>query len=364
MLATAFPLQNPAYLPHGYCYLWNPGLLGLHVISDGIITLSYFSIPIGLVWLVNKRKDLPFNWMFWLFALFIAGCGTTHLMEIWTLWHPSYWTAGLVKGFTAVASVGTAFALVPLLPKAAALPTPAQLEQANRDLGAVNQELEGFAYSVSHDLRTPLRAIDGFAQAMIEDHGPALPADAREMLGTISSNSRWMAQLIDDLLNFSRLGRQPMAMVELDMGSLVRAAAAQLQQVPARGTPELRIAELPRARGDASLIHQVWANLLGNAFKFSGKNRPAVIEVSGRREGAEVVYSVKDNGIGFDMRHAENLFGVFQRLHSAKDIEGTGVGLALVQRIVQRHGGRIWAESRLDEGATFFFTLPFSGGEG
>ena len=361
MPAVLSLVQNPAYLPHGYCYLWNPGLLGLHVVSDSIITLSYYSIPVGLVWLVRKRGDLPFNWMFWLFAIFIAGCGTTHLMEIWTLWHPSYWAAGVVKGMTAIASVGTAIALVPLLPKAVALPTTAQLELANRDLSAANQELETFAYSVSHDLRAPLRAIDGFAQALREDHGPSLPTDAQEMLEVVQGNSRQMGQLIDDLLAFSRLNRQPMSMIDLDMNELVRVTAGQLQQVPSPRPRDLRVGPLPRARGDSGLLRQVWVNLLGNAFKFSEGKEGAVIEVSGQRDGELVTYSVKDNGVGFDMRYAENLFGVFQRLHSANEFEGTGVGLALVQRIVQRHGGRIWAEGRVDEGATFFFTLPAAG---
>jgi len=276
MLALASPFQNPAYLPHGYCYLWNPALLGLHVVSDSIITLSYYSIPLGLVWLVRKRSDLPFNWMFWLFAIFIAGCGTTHLMEIWTLWHPSYWAAGLVKGMTAIASVGTAVALVPLLPKAAALPTPTQLQVANRELEAANQELEGFAYSVSHDLRAPLRAIDGFAHALIEDHGSILPPEAKTMLAVVQDNSRRMGQLIDDLLAFSKLSRQPMTVVAINMEELVRRTAQELQQLPSGRPRDLRIGSLPEAHGDPGLLRQVWANLLGNAFKFSDRGqRPA-----------------------------------------------------------------------------------------
>jgi light-regulated signal transduction histidine kinase (bacteriophytochrome) len=337
--------------------LWRPGLVSLHLISDSIIALSYYSIPIGLVWLIRRRRDLPFNWMFWMFAIFIAGCGTTHLMEIWTLWHPSYWAAGTIKAVTAVASIGTAVAMVPLLPRAAALPTPRQLEQANLELAKANRELEGFAYSVSHDLRAPLRAIDGFSQALIEDHGPTLKPEAQRLLAVVRENSQRMGTLIDDLLAFSRLARQPLTLAPLDMERLARAVVDQLGQ---EDTSRARttIGELPRALGDLALIRQVLVNLIQNAFKFSrGRSEPQV-EVSGRRERGEVVYTVRDNGVGFDMRYAGKLFGVFQRLHPIEQFEGTGVGLALVERIVVRHGGRVWGEGEVDRGAAFSFTLP------
>ena len=345
------------FLPHGYCYLWRPGLVSLHLISDSVIALSYYSIPLGLVWLVRRRRDLPFNWMFWMFAIFIAGCGTTHLMEIWTLWHPSYWAAGTIKAVTAVASIGTAAAMVPLLPKAAALPTPAQLEQANLELAKANRELEGFAYSVSHDLRAPLRAIDGFSQALIEDHGPRLEPEAQRLLAVVRENSQRMGTLIDDLLAFSQLGRQPLRLAPLDMEGLAREVVNQLGQEDA-GRARTTIGVLPRALGDLALIRQVLVNLIQNAFKFSrGRSEPRV-EVSGRRERGEVVYTVRDNGVGFDMRYVGKLFGVFQRLHSTEQFEGTGVGLALVERIVVRHGGRVWGEGEPDGGAAFSFTLP------
>ncbi len=351
-------LRDTSFLPHGYCYLWNPGLLGLHLVSDSIITLSYYSIPLALVWFVRKRPDVPFNWMFGLFAVFIFGCGTTHLMEIWTLWHPSYWAAGVIKGLTAVASVGTAVALVPLLPRAVALPTPTQLERVNAELAAANRELESFAYSVSHDLRAPLRAVNGFAQALVEDHGPALAPEARAMLDTVQANSRRMGRLIDDLLAFSRLGRQALTASPVDMTALAREVADEL--TPADGAAQLRIevAPLPPTQGDPALLRQVWLNLLGNAIKFSSGRPAPHVQVTGHQAEAETVYTVTDNGVGFDMRYADKLFGVFQRLHADREFQGTGVGLALVQRIVQRHGGRVWGEGRVDRGATFAFSLP------
>jgi len=349
--------MSQSFLPHGYCYLWQPGLLWLHLISDSVITLSYYSIPIGLVWFVQKRRDVPFNWMFWLFAIFIAGCGTTHLMEIWTLWHPSYWLSGGIKVVTAASSIGTAIALVPLLPKAVALPTPTQLERANRELRAANKELESFGYSVSHDLRAPLRAIDGFSHVLLEDHSEALDAEARRLLATVRANTQRMSRLIDDLLAFSRLGRKELEMAPVDLTSLAQTVVEDLQKASGEHHARVSIAPLPPARGDRALLHLVLTNLIGNALKFARGRAEPRIEIGAQTEDRETVYYVRDNGVGFDMQYAHKLFGVFERLHRAEDFEGTGVGLALVKRIVQRHGGRVWAKGKVNEGATLYFTL-------
>jgi signal transduction histidine kinase len=229
---------------------------------------------------------------------------------------------------------------------------------ANQQLEATNKELEAFSYSVSHDLRAPLRAVDGFASMVIEDYAEKLDAEGQRLLGVIRRNTQKMGQLIDDLLAFSRMGRREMAFAEIDMTALAADVADELRrQEPGRAI-EIAIASLPPAHGDPAMFRQVWANLLSNAIKFTRPRAPARIEVGGRTGGDENVYSVRDNGVGFDMQYREKLFGVFQRLHGPEEFEGTGVGLALVQRIVHRHGGRIWAEGKIDEGATFSFALP------
>ncbi len=231
------------------------------------------------------------------------------------------------------------------------------LELRARQLEVANKELESFSYSVSHDLRSPLRAIDGFSRLLQEDHDDKLNDESRRLLGVIRDSSQKMGQLIDDLLAFSRLGRKPLSNAGIDMNRLVKDVLSEMGTASGR-LPELMLGALPMAHGDAVLVKQVWFNLLSNAVKFSGRCEQPVIEVSGRENGEENIYSVKDNGAGFDMRYYDKLFGVFQRLHRTEEFAGTGVGLAIVQRVVLRHGGRVWAEGKVDEGAAFYFSLP------
>ncbi len=237
----------------------------------------------------------------------------------------------------------------------------AELEQRVTDrtalLEAANAELEAFSYSVSHDLRAPLRAVEGFTHILLEDFAPHLDAEGQRVCAVISQSARDMGQLIDDLLAFSRVGRAALAPSPVDMVDLATAAFLAVTTAAERGRVELRLGPLPPASGDPTLLRLVWGNLLSNAVKFSSREERPVIEVSAASADGEVVYSVVDNGAGFDMRYVGKLFGVFQRLHSSKEYAGTGVGLAIVQRIVSRHGGRVWAEGEIDKGASFHFTL-------
>ena len=229
-------------------------------------------------------------------------------------------------------------------------------KRSEERLSELNKELESFSYSVSHDLRAPLRAIDGYARMLDEDSGPQLGDEGRRLLGVVRSSARRMGRLIDDLLEFSRLGQLEPARSRLDMAALVRETAAELGADHPRATVD--VADLPPAPGDRALLKQVWSNLLGNALKYSAQAEAPRIEIAGRTDGEMLVYSVRDNGVGFDMRYAGKLFGVFQRLHRQDEFPGTGVGLAIVQRIVSRHGGRVWADARPGEGACFSFSLP------
>jgi PAS domain S-box-containing protein len=235
-----------------------------------------------------------------------------------------------------------------------------ELLQQKAGLAEANKELQSFSYSVSHDLRAPLRTIDAYVRIVEEDHLPELNTEVRRCLGVVKKAAGQAGELIDDLLEFSRLGRVGMDFRPTRMTELAREVAEGLQTVQQGCALDLTIGDLPRCHGDWRLLKAVWTNLLGNAFKFTRYRDPAQIEVGwlpDDRQADATVYYVKDNGVGFDMKYAHKLFGVFQRLHLKDEFEGTGVGLAIVQRIVQRHGGRVWAEGKVDGGATFFFSL-------
>jgi PAS domain S-box-containing protein len=621
-------------MPQGFCYFWNPGLVWLHVVSDSLIALSYYTLPVVLFWFVRRRRDLPFKWMFVPLGVFIIACGSTHLMEVWNIWHADYWTDGIINAITAVASVPTVILLARLAPQAAELPNlsewiranarleeevrerreiefdllisesnyreqaelldlthdaifvrgidrkvtywnrasewlygwpanevrgrvsnevlqsrfpiplaeiesevfengswegelvhrhrngseivvssrwalrrdaagnPAAILESNRDVThrvheeqkfrnllesapdgmvivgsdgciqlvnaqteklfgysraelvgqpveilipqrfhgshighrqdysqspraramgaalelfglrkdstefpvevclspletsegtlissairdvterrrsdesiqrlnaelrrrvaeatAVNKELESFSYSVSHDLRAPLRHIDGFARILQEEHAEKLSAEGRHHLDRILSAVTQMGRLVDDLLALARISRKEMLRERVNLSELVRQAVAELPGEPNERDIEWRIEPLPDVECDPGLLKLVFSNLLSNAVKFTRMRQPAVIEVGVRGTPDAPVFFVRDNGVGFDPRYADKLFGAFQRLHRQEDFEGTGIGLATVQRIIHRHGGEVRAEAVPGRGATFFFTL-------
>jgi len=233
-----------------------------------------------------------------------------------------------------------------------------RIQERSRELEASNAELESFSYSVSHDLRAPLRAIDGFCTMFMREYASQIPADGLDLLANVCAGTARMQRLIDDLLHLARFSRQPLAMHTLSMRDLVQRVLATLQHQWPERPRHLEVGELPDCRGDQSLLEHVLTNLLSNAFKFTATRDPPRIEVGAYTQGAEQVYFVRDNGVGFDMKYADKLFGVFQRLHSESEFPGTGIGLSIVRRIILRHGGRVWAESRPQQGTTLHFSLP------
>lgn len=239
-----------------------------------------------------------------------------------------------------------------------------RVKQLNADLRAKvlqvehsNKELESFSYSVSHDLRAPLRALNGYSKILEEDYGSQLDNEARRLLGNIKYNSQKMGVLIDDLLAFSRLGRKEVKKVMVNANDMVQSVLNEMKG-PGNPLPTLEIAPLAPGEADPVLLHQVWVNLISNAVKYSSKVAAPLVKIGCTETDKEVTYFVSDNGAGFDMRYIDKLFGVFQRLHDSSEFDGTGIGLAIVQRVIAKHRGRVWAEGAIDKGATFYFTLP------
>lgn len=374
------------FMPHGHCYLWQPALVWTHVISDVLIGLAYMSISISLYMLIKKIR-VPFSAVFVAFGIFIGACGMTHFMEAWNLWHANYWTAGALKLLTAAASVTTAGWLYHLAPNIFEYAKMAQraasqrfelaryaddLEKANLQLKneieerkrmeealhLVNRELEAFSYSVSHDLRGPLRGVDGFSQALLEDYSEQIDAEGKKYLQFIKQGAQTMQILIDDLLKLGRINRTELNISRFNISELSTQILNNLRKLePSGRSISVQVQPDLYVDGDKGLLALMLENLFSNALKYTSKKNLTQIEFGRLEKDGQNVFFVRDNGAGFSMTSYEKLFAPFQRLHSPKDFQGTGVGLATVRRIILRHHGDIWATAVPEEGATFYFAL-------
>lgn len=347
-------------MAHEYCYLREPKLIWLHVTSDVLIGASYVSISGTLAYLVYRAsRGIPFNWVFLAFGLFIVSCGLTHFMEVWVIWEPVYWLSGYVKVITAAASLATAIALFPLVPKVFALIDAARRgEQRRVEIEQLNQELERFNYSVAHDLRAPLRGIAGFSHILKEDHAAALPSEARLHLERIQQSVGRMDALISDLLRYSTVGRQEMLLRPVRLEDALR-SATDLIEAEIRETRAQIILQpgLPPVIGDPALLQVVLQNLLANALKFVAPGTTPVIEVRAQTQGRFVRLSIADNGIGIPPEARDKIFRMFERFHPT--YPGTGIGLAIVFRAVERMHGRIGiVREPRPQGTEFWLELP------
>lgn len=377
-------------MPHGMCYLWRPEILALHVVSDAVIALSYFSIPIVLFTFALRRPDLTYRPIVWLFAAFIVLCGVTHLFSIWTVWNPDYMIEGGLKVMTAGVSLATAVVLWPLLPRALALPSTRSLEAANQelteevarrtraeaelqafaavlerrveqrtsDLERANAALRQFASTASHDLQAPLRHIRVFSDLLGREDGERLSADGRDYLGRINASAERMQDLITVLLDYARLTNTPPRCGSVSLTEVADAARRQLEADIAQADATVTVHDLPDAFADSTLIERVFDNLICNAIKYAGPDAPNV-EITGRvRSDGLVEVTVTDAGPGVEPRYAEAVFEMLRRVHADSGVPGAGVGLAFCKQIVEAHGGRIWLDTAYTEGARFVFTLP------
>ncbi len=356
------------FMPHGYSYHWNPGLVWLHVISDLLITLAYVSIPITLVHFVRKRRDLPFDWMFLCFGVFIMACGATHAMEVWNLWHGAYWLAGVLKAITAFASVPTAVLLLQLVPKALALPSPEDARKANKALVRAKEEAERasrfkdqFLSTMSHELRTPLNSVLGFSALLAEERYGTLNERQARYVSHIHNGGQHLLNLINDILDLSKIeaGRLELAIenvlvptafaeVTSTLRSLVEKKSQTLSQFAATGLA---------IRADSTRFKQVLMNLVGNAIKFSPAG--GRIELVAHKTDGQVRVEVRDTGPGIPPQEQKRIFDAFYRFsQSGEATEGTGLGLAITQRLVELQGGQLGLQSQPGQGSCFFFALP------
>jgi signal transduction histidine kinase len=352
------------FMPHATCYLRNPKMILLHVSSDLAIGFSYVCISTTLGYLVYRAsRDIPFHWMFLAFGLFIVTCGMTHFMEVWTVWKPLYWLAGYVKVICAAASVTTAIALFPLVPRIFALINSVKVsEQRRQQLQTAYGEMESFTYSVSHDLRAPLRAVLGMARVLEEDHGSKLDADAKAYLERIRAASDKMDGLIRDMLEYSQVTRAEIALVPVSVRSaLAEAKAALSADFEKSGAVLEESTPLPGVTGNARLLTQVLMNLIGNAIKFTRPGERPRVTIAAQEYGNLVRIAVTDNGIGIAPEYQQQIFKMFERLHSASEYPGTGIGLAIAQKATERMNGRVGVESASGEGSTFWIELPKAG---
>lgn len=401
-------LATQGFLPHGMCYTWNPSLMGLHVVSDTLIGISYFSIPVTLVYFFAKRRDLPFNWMFLLFGLFIVACGLTHWMDVLTLWQPYYWLSGSIKAITAAASVPTAAALALLIPQALALPSTRALNEAknalelevaerkrieaelrraqatlearvaertaelaaavedartaHQSLQEADERKDRFLAILSHELRNPLNPIRSAVAVLRHTNADAEQAVvARDV---IDRQVRHMARLLDDLLDISRItqNRVSLDMVPMDVGSAVNAALEVTRPMidAARQRVTVSLPEVPLVvNADPTRLAQVLSNLLNNASKYTDAKGEISIVVE--REGDEAAIRVRDSGAGIEARHLTDIFELFSRVESQRNLTvgGLGIGLALVKSLVEMHGGRVSVKSEgIGRGSEFVVHLP------
>jgi signal transduction histidine kinase len=357
--------DNPApwfstdqFMPHGASYLWTPAVIWMNAIPDTLIALACFAIPFLLAYITRRRKDLPLNWLARSFCVGVVACGAMHLLAVWNIWHAEYWIEGIAKILTAATAIPTAILLWRYLPEILSLPSQRQLQTANERLARANRELEAFTASVSHDLRSPLTTIAGQAGLLELSLGSTATDDQRRRLQRIQGSVKQMSELIDALLVLSRISRHTLRRELVDVSALIDTVVSDLRQRDPLRQVDITVQPGMSVHGDRRLISDLFANVLSNAWKFTSKVEKGRVEIGQKVEGSMSTLFIRDNGAGFDMAYASKLFKPFQRLHSPSEFEGSGVGLATVARIVDRHGGRIWAEARPNEGAVFYFTLP------
>jgi signal transduction histidine kinase/ActR/RegA family two-component response regulator len=372
--------STDGFMPHGHCYLWNPDLIALHVVSDATIAAAYFCIPFVLYYMIKKRSDIPYKWVIGLFAVFILACGTTHLMEIYTLWHPEYWITGMIKALTAVVSIATALALLPLVPKILTLQGPAELKRVNsilakeiEDRKTIEAELikaaklkSSFLANMSHEIRTPINGILGLTNAVLDSD---ISADNRRSLDLVRKSGEHLFSLLNDILDFSKIDAGKLEFEELDFNLpdfLSDTIEMHKLSASKKGLPIQFVTHgtLPdQIKSDPTRLRQIINNLLSNAIKFTpqGEVRLEVRALPTAQESDQVrlEFQVSDTGIGIPGDKQNEIFGSFSQADAStsRKYGGSGLGLSICKRLIELMGGQIRFESNPGVGTRFAFDL-------
>jgi signal transduction histidine kinase len=353
------------FMPHGFCLKWTPGLVGLHVVSDAVIALAYFSIPISLLVFVRRRADLAFSWVFVMFGAFILLCGTTHVLAIWTLWHADYYAEGAVKAATALVSLATAGALLPILPRALALRSPAQLEaevaHRTRELARAHRDLETIFFVASHDLREPIRSVQSFSEIVRTRYSDKLDERGVDYLGRIDRASVRMNTLLESLLELSRAKRLSIPAESVSAADIVRDVLERLSDRIKATNAQISVRDhLPELRVNPTWAAAAIYNLIANALKYAKPGEAPQVEIEGfiprPGEPPGLGLVVKDRGVGVSTQLRERIFELFFR-GVGREVEGTGTGLAIVRQVAERHGGAAWVRPRDGGGSEFVVTF-------